>query len=460
MAEVTFHSLHDLEDDPRQTLSLDHSLSFWSHNDFDLYASDPEFPSSDPEFPPSDLSIHASITALHDVDVDGDDDDNMFSLHESPAIPADAVLELGSAANADILEDRENQVHFVMDLFQQRVEQSGRGGLVSETLGDSSFGVIEENYDGIDLNLGLGLGLDLGIDRHCVDMDAEDEFFFARRVSGRSESGEATTLANSVGLVGFGSESDEDENGIIGIELNSDDVYGLDHVNEHNHDNDDETSIPLCWDSLQLEDQRETMEDFEWEEIDGRVDEREVLSTLSLEAENDGSESVSVSVARLFAGEEDGEDASLERGGGLGNLDWQVLLAVNNLDTNLEAEPYFGEHDYIYPAEYDMLFGQFTENEGDMMGRPPASKTVIKNLPWVVLTREDVENNNALCAVCKDELTVGEKAKQLPCSHRYHNDCIVPWLGIRNTCPVCRHELPTDDPHYERRRAQRVARIG
>ena len=31
----------------------------------------------------------------------------------------------------------------------------------------------------------------------------------------------------------------------------------------------------------------------------------------------------------------------------------------------------------------------------------------------------------------------------------YHGDRIVPWLGLRNLCPVCKFELPTDEKEYE-----------
>ncbi|OMO69978.1 Zinc finger, RING-type [Corchorus olitorius] len=207
----------------------------------------------------------------------------------------------------------------------------------------------------------------------------------------------------------------------------------------------------------QSRDRRETNEDFEWEEVDGRVDEREVLSVF-LDAADDDENSVSLSISPIIAPE---DAATFERAAGLGTFGWEVLLNANNLETNPDvddnAEPFFADRDdYIYTAEYEMLFGQFAENENAVIGRPPASKSVVENLPSVVVSQEDVMNNNALCAVCKDEVSLGEKMKQLPCAHRYHGDCIIPWLGIRNTCPVCRHELPTDDPEYERRRSQRA----
>ena len=37
----------------------------------------------------------------------------------------------------------------------------------------------------------------------------------------------------------------------------------------------------------------------------------------------------------------------------------------------------------------------------------------------------------------------------------FHSDCVTKWLEIHNTCPLCRFELPTDDPNYERERKER-----
>ncbi|KAL1373145.1 hypothetical protein HN51_003156 [Arachis hypogaea] len=429
MADVTYllhhhHPEHD--DDPHQTLTLP---PYWSPHDFDFYASDPEFPQQ-----PHNNHHHHHHHHRH---------------HHFPQSGSSSIL------------DRENQVNFVMDLFQQRVEQSQVMGhpLNDAVFGSSDFGI---EMDAFTLDLGFPSDRDSHHRANAAGGDSsaggvvvvdDDDFFFGRRVSG-SESGDAAAFENCVSLLGFGSDSDEEEdNGVLRICVHSDEEYTL-------HDeNDDVSSIPLCWDSLQLEDNRENNDDFEWEEVDGRVDEREVLSMLTVEDDRSGSVSVSP-ITGIEEAEE--EEVNVFRVGGMENLEWEVLLNANNLDTitspdlDHDSEPYFGDHDdYIYTAEYEMMFGQFADNDNPLNGRPPASASVVRSLPSVVVTKDDVEGNNALCAVCKDEFCVGESVKVLPCSHRYHGDCILPWLGIRNTCPVCRHEFPTDDADYERRRLHR-----
>ncbi|CAA6672474.1 unnamed protein product [Spirodela intermedia] len=93
-------------------------------------------------------------------------------------------------------------------------------------------------------------------------------------------------------------------------------------------------------------------------------------------------------------------------------------------------------------------------------GNPPAARSAIRHLPSISLTETDVADNNNLCAVCKVEISVDEKVKQLPCLHHYHAECILPWLRMRNTCPLCRFELPADEPDFLDRRAQRAGSTG
>ncbi|CAL4989647.1 unnamed protein product [Urochloa decumbens] len=50
------------------------------------------------------------------------------------------------------------------------------------------------------------------------------------------------------------------------------------------------------------------------------------------------------------------------------------------------------------------------------------------------------------CAICFEGFEQdGEEVTVMPCSHRheFHPNCIVKWLKRSNTCPLCRHQLPT-----------------
>ena len=53
-----------------------------------------------------------------------------------------------------------------------------------------------------------------------------------------------------------------------------------------------------------------------------------------------------------------------------------------------------------------------------------------------VIHREATEDD-APCTVCLGGLEVGERARTLPCFHRYHTACIDLWFARHKTCPVC-----------------------
>ncbi|KAJ3677521.1 hypothetical protein LUZ60_003245 [Juncus effusus] len=190
---------------------------------------------------------------------------------------------------------------------------------------------------------------------------------------------------------------------------------------------------PIVWDCLQFEEtprrDLSANEDFEWEEIEGNNN-------------------------------EEGE-------GNNNDLEWQVLMAVNSLGrTTLDIDPedsesYFGEDaesGFVYTSDldsYDVFVSHLSDHDNFPKSRPPAAKSVIENLQSVYLTKDDLGKEEIQCAVCRDSICLEQKVKRLPCTHNYHEECILPWLSVRNSCPLCRHELPTDDSDYENWKAQR-----
>jgi len=42
------------------------------------------------------------------------------------------------------------------------------------------------------------------------------------------------------------------------------------------------------------------------------------------------------------------------------------------------------------------------------------------------------------CAVCLDDFKRGDTLVHLPCAHRFHWNCAMPWLESSSQCPCCR----------------------
>ena len=45
------------------------------------------------------------------------------------------------------------------------------------------------------------------------------------------------------------------------------------------------------------------------------------------------------------------------------------------------------------------------------------------------------------CSICLEDVSAGALMRMLPCTHRFHRDCIDPWLKNRATCPICQRKI-------------------
>eukprot|EP01103_Thecamoeba_quadrilineata_P000192 TRINITY_DN10159_c0_g1_i1.p1 TRINITY_DN10159_c0_g1~~TRINITY_DN10159_c0_g1_i1.p1 ORF type:complete len:262 (-),score=55.51 TRINITY_DN10159_c0_g1_i1:150-908(-) len=77
-------------------------------------------------------------------------------------------------------------------------------------------------------------------------------------------------------------------------------------------------------------------------------------------------------------------------------------------------------------------------------GNPPASRDSRHDLRVVT-----IEKTGENCPICQEDFPIGAKAKKMPCSHLFHDDCVIEWLEKHNSCPICRHALPSEKQHHD-----------
>ena len=108
--------------------------------------------------------------------------------------------------------------------------------------------------------------------------------------------------------------------------------------------------------------------------------------------------------------------------------------------------------DYVpYGMSMDDIITQLMEQNAMSNAPPPATADAMESLPRIKADQKLVDGGKE-CTVCKDGFNVGESVIPLPCTHVLygllmfsadfsHEDCIVPWLKINGSCPVCRYSL-------------------
>ena len=104
-------------------------------------------------------------------------------------------------------------------------------------------------------------------------------------------------------------------------------------------------------------------------------------------------------------------------------------------------------------TQFESLLNIIMSFDSIHKGNPPASERAINNLKKIEINENNINTfNEQVCNVCLEIYKEGQISIKLDCGHCFHEKCIVQWLTMRNTCPVCRHELESNDPNYEKRK--------
>lgn len=86
-------------------------------------------------------------------------------------------------------------------------------------------------------------------------------------------------------------------------------------------------------------------------------------------------------------------------------------------------------------------YREFNENDYELLlsldeslqNKKGATEEMIKNLPIYIVTKEeDIKR----CCICLCDMEEGTETTKLPCSHYFHQDCIIEWLKINKSCPI------------------------
>ncbi|XP_061361825.1 uncharacterized protein LOC133305585 [Gastrolobium bilobum] len=108
--------------------------------------------------------------------------------------------------------------------------------------------------------------------------------------------------------------------------------------------------------------------------------------------------------------------------------------AVGDLSDMGVADDIFHAHRDFNENDYEMLLALDEQNHQ----HTGASANQINSLPQSTV---QTDNFTEACAICLENPVRGEIIRHLPCLHKFHKDCIDPWLHRKTSCPVCKSSI-------------------
>jgi len=141
------------------------------------------------------------------------------------------------------------------------------------------------------------------------------------------------------------------------------------------------------------------------------------------------------------------EVARLQPGGDLYGKPVNTVLDVENQLNAVDAPPPSSDKDGDNTASEEQAAAEVQQ-----ASNVTASSEIIP-APNPEMDHQDDDDEEHSCAVCLDDLrnpVAGEEEEDasadpslcLPCNHRFHSSCIIPWLTERQgTCPLCKFDV-------------------
>jgi hypothetical protein len=96
-------------------------------------------------------------------------------------------------------------------------------------------------------------------------------------------------------------------------------------------------------------------------------------------------------------------------------------------------------------AAFEAATSRYGNVDGPAGGKKSLSKIIAGKLRKC---RLDVDTlcSQPSCPVCSEDFCVDGEVSKLPCSHIFHRACVVPWLEMKQNCPICRAVVTDDVP--------------